>query len=154
VTKCAFSMLRHRAFDYRRARRKRIEARPLKRRSRITAPLSSASWKMSFGDQRTPSTSPETAPRLPLQAAAVKSLLSAQSADCDPTSRGCWAYLNRHPSNGTDLFPASINLGASTGGPVKWPAREGSKSNAASSQRFRVAESMGFKGEFRQWEDC
>jgi hypothetical protein len=28
-----------------------------------------------------------------------------------------------------------------------------SKSSAASSQSFQVAESIGFKGDFRQWED-
>ena len=30
--------------------------------------------------------------------------------------------------------------------------QQASKSSAASSQPFQVAESMGFKGDFRQWE--
>ena len=33
------------------------------------------------------------------------------------------------------------------------PEKEASKSSAASSQRFKIAESMGFKGEFRQWQE-
>ena len=33
------------------------------------------------------------------------------------------------------------------------PRSPASKSNGVSSRRFQIAESMGFKGDFRQWED-
>jgi hypothetical protein len=50
----------------------------------------------------------------------------------------------------TGLLLTSINLGENIDGPVKRPVSLASKSSDVSSHRFKSAESMGFKGEFRQ----
>ena len=52
-----------------------------------------------------------------------------------------------------DRFVSHLfSLEGSFGGRAKLPGSPASKSSDASSRRFRVAESMGFKGDIRQWE--
>jgi hypothetical protein len=68
-------------------------------------------------------------------------------------SKSCWPYFNWHPSSATDLFLTSINLGGNTGERAKQPGSPASKSERCVISSFKIAESMGFKGDFRQWED-
>ena len=58
-----------------------------------------------------------------------------------------------HPSSATDLFLTFISLEGNTGEPAKPPEGPASRSSVASSRRFQIAEGMGFKGDFRQWEN-
>jgi hypothetical protein len=51
------------------------------------------------------------------------------------------------------LFLTSINLGGNTGERAKQPGSPASKSERCVISSFKIAESMGFKGDFRQWED-
>jgi hypothetical protein len=61
--------------------------------------------------------------------------------------------LSRHLSSGTGLFPTSISRGGRIGGHAKLPESPASKSSRCFISTIQIAESMGLKGEFRQWED-
>jgi hypothetical protein len=68
-------------------------------------------------------------------------------------SKSCWSYFNRHPSSATDLFPTSINRGENIGEDAKTAGKSGKQIERCVISSFQIAESMGFKGDFRQWED-
>ena len=59
--------------------------------------------------------------------------------------------LQSAPVDATDLSPTFISPGDHIGEPAKLPESPARKSSGASSQAS-IAESMGFKGDFRQWE--
>ena len=58
--------------------------------------------------------------------------------------------LQSRPSSAIDLFPTSVNPEENIDEPVKLPGKQIERCVIAS---FRFAESMGFKGEFRQSRD-
>ena len=67
------------------------------------------------------------------------------------TLQSCWLHFSLHLSSWTDLSPTFINPGGNTDGRAKQPGSPANKSSGAISS-FRIAESLGFKGDFRQWE--
>jgi hypothetical protein len=50
------------------------------------------------------------------------------------------------------LSPTSIRSEGNTGEPAKLPGKSGKQIERRVITSFQIAESMGFKGEFRQWE--
>jgi hypothetical protein len=61
-------------------------------------------------------------------------------------------YFSRHPSSATVLSLTSIGREGNTGEPAKLPGTSGKQIERCVISTFQVAESMGFKGEFRQGE--
>lgn len=64
-----------------------------------------------------------------------------------------WPYFNRHPSNATDLLPTSIRAGGNTGERAKLPGKSGKQIERCVISTFWVAESLGFKGDIREWQE-
>jgi hypothetical protein len=73
-----------------------------------------------------------------------RTALIEQLKETQKLFKNCWSCLN--PPSVTDSFPTFSNLAGNTGSYANDRAKEASRSSAASS-----AESLGFKGEFRQW---
>ena len=68
----------------------------------------------------------------------------------EPFCAGCWP--NCGPASKTNSRLTSTGRAENIGQLVNVQARAGSKSSARVISTFQIAESMGFKGDFRQWE--